>query len=333
VQVVKTAVAVVVAWGAAQLLLGEPLPVFAAIAALLVVQPSVNQSLGKGIERSLGVIVGVVLAFGAAFLFGETSWIVLGIIVVALVLAWLLKLTPGSANQIPISAMLVLAIGAGDTTHYAVERIVETIIGTGVALIVNFAIVPPVALVPSRNAVLGLADDVAQVLDGLADALSMSDARQHLRELIAKARELRTSQSTAREKLERAQESLLLNPRSGKHRAAVDWDQSLLDRLSVLVTRVLGMTRALRDNHDDTLVGEPIVSSIAAELRRAAHDLRLIADPNRSAGDETVTADLPLLTAPLSVAAPHPQHWILIGSLLEDLRRVREEILEALPER
>jgi hypothetical protein len=38
-------------------------------------------------------------------------------------------------------------------------------------------------------------------------------------------------------------------------------------------------------------------------------------------------AELPALTAPLVVTTPNAEHWILLGSLLEDLRRVREEIL------
>jgi hypothetical protein len=36
---------------------------------------------------------------------------------------------------------------------------------------------------------------------------------------------------------------------------------------------------------------------------------------------------LPALTAPMLVPRPHPDHWILIGSLLEDLRRIREVII------
>ena len=59
-QVAKTSVAVIAAWLLSTLLLSQPLPIFAAIAALLVVQPSVNQSLAKGVERSVGVILGVV---------------------------------------------------------------------------------------------------------------------------------------------------------------------------------------------------------------------------------------------------------------------------------
>jgi hypothetical protein len=40
-----------------------------------------------------------------------------------------------------------------------------------------------------------------------------------------------------------------------------------------------------------------------------------------------VTAELPALTAPLVIAKPHPDHWILVGSLMEDLRRVREVLV------
>jgi hypothetical protein len=105
----------------------------------------------------------------------------------------------------------------------------------------------------------------------------------------------------------------------------------------------------VHDNWDESLVAEPTVGAIAAELKRAAHDLRLLGRGSESGsghpgntpfgnapfgtapfdGDEPlpITSELPALTAPLSIMRPHPDHWILIGSLLEDLRRVREEII------
>ena len=326
-QVVKTSLASVIAWVAAWLLLDQPLPIFATIAALLVVQPSLNQSLAKGIERSLGVLVGVLLAYGASHLFGESSWGVLAIIVVALLLAWALRLTPGSANQIPISAMLVLAIGAGNTADYALERIIETVIGVIVALIVNFAIVPPVLREPSRRAVRELANRIADTLDELSQVLTRGTERAELQEVLSRARQLRALQRDAAEQVTRAEESLLLNPRRGIHRDEIAWDAELLRRLNVLVTRVLGMTRAVHDHYDETLRVEPMVRAIGSELDRAAHDLRLLAAPRREPDAEPLTADLPALTAPLAIAVPHPEHWILIGALMEDLRRVREEIM------
>lgn len=324
-QVAKTSIAAVTSWVAASLLLDQPLPVFATIAALLVVQPSLNQSIAKGLERSVGVLLGVLLAYGAGMLFGTSSWIVLAIIVAALILSWALRLTPGSANQIPISAMLVLAIGEGSTGEYALERIVETFIGVIIALAVNFAIVPPVLREPSRRAVTELAARIADTLDEVSGVLT-GRAPDDLDDVLARARRLRTMQREADEQVTRAEESLLLNPRSGVHRDEIEWDRELLRRLTVLVTRVLGMIRAVHDHYDDTLRDEPMTRAIGSELDRAAHDLRLLARPARDADVETITADLPALTAPLVIATPHPEHWILIGALMEDLRRVREEI-------
>ena len=325
-QVLKTSIAAIVAWLLCGVLLGQPLPIFAAIAALLVVQPSVNQSLAKGVERSIGVIGGVVLAYVVGFYLGHSSWIVLAVIVLALLLAWAFKLGPGSANQLPISAMLVLAIGA-QSPEYAVDRILETIIGAIVALVVNALIVPPVLLRPAHLAVGRLLRDVAAALEGLADALTAPTSSASVDALLVRARGLRALQATAQAAIASGEESLTLNPRGGRHRRVLQRDVELFGRLSILVTRVLGMIRAVRDNYDDTLADEPTVRDIATELRRAAHDLRLIGRDPEGSEPATVTAELPALTAPLAILKPHPTHWILIGSLLEDLRRVREEIM------
>ena len=344
-QVLKTSVAAIVAWLLSAILLQQPLPIFAAIAALLVVQPSVNQSLAKGVERSIGVILGVVLAYAAGLLFGNATWVVLAVIVVSLLVAWALKLTPGSSNQIPISAMLVLAIGAqspeAQTPEYSIDRILESIIGAVVGLIVNAVIVPPVLVAPARLAVGRLAAGVSSALDRLSSALTTVSDTSELHELLEQARELRPMQRSAIDDLDSAEESLTFNPRASKHRRTIEQDRELLERLATLVTRTIGMTRAVHDNYDAALVSDPIVAAIATELRRAAHDVRLVsrsvgaAGAGRSKSDDTAagsaeplftTAETPALTAPLVIAKPDPEHWILVGSLMEDIRRIREEI-------
>ncbi|HEV7957428.1 MAG: hypothetical protein JWL94_606 [Microbacteriaceae bacterium] len=335
-QVLKTSVAAIVAWLLSTLLLQQPLPIFAAIAALLVVQPSVNQSLAKGVERSIGVVLGVVLAYGAGLLFGSATWVVLAVIVVSLLLAWALKLTPGSSNQIPISAMLVLAIGP-QSSAYAIDRILETIIGAVVGLIINALIVPPVLVAPARLAVGRLTAGVASCLESIASALTTPQGAGELDVLLERARELRPQHVKARADLDDAEESLSFNPRAGRHRRAIDQDRELLERLSTLVTRTIGMARAVHDNYDASLGTDPVVGRIAEELGRAAHDLRLMAKAvgasgpssvrNANDAERPVTADIPALTAPLVIAKPDPRHWILVGSLMEDIRRVREEIM------
>lgn len=325
-QVIKTSVAAIIAWLICTVTLSQPLPIFAAIAALLVVQPSINQSLAKGIERSVGVIFGVILAYAAGILFGHSSGIVLGVIVVSLLVAWILRLSPGSATQIPISAMLVIAIGT-NTPGYAVNRVIETVIGAAVGLTINAIIVPPVLLNPAHAAVVRLAERVADTLSAFATALRTPLAASELTSMLTDARQLPGLRNSAEDALVRADESLMLNPRRGRYRERLERDRDLLDSLGILVTRVTGMARALHDNYDPGLSDDHFVSSIALELDRASHDLRLLARDGPTVDPLPVASDLPALTAPLVIALPDPDNWILVGSLLEDLRRVREVII------
>lgn len=326
-QVVKTAVAMIAAWVVASLIVPGTIPVFATIAALLVVQPSVNQSVGRAIERSLGVIVGVLIAYGIGLAFGTNTWIVLVAVVVSVLLAWILRLTPGTANQVPITAMLVLAVGASNP-EYAFARIIETVIGAAIGVVVNIAIVPPVLLGPAHSAVSALAEEIAATLERLATALTNRQTPASLDELLLEARLLRPMEKKADAALTQGRESLTLNPRRSRHRTTLERDDELFRTLNPVITQTLGMTRAFVDHYDDRLTEEPAMGAIAEELRRAAHDLRLLArDPEDPVPEPSVeTAGVPVLTAPLVISTPDPRHWVLMGSLLEDLRRIHEEI-------
>lgn len=325
-QVVKSAVATIGAWLIAGWLVPGPLPVFAAIAALLVVLPSVNQSLAKAIERSLGVIVGVVIATGLSLLLGPQSWVVLLAIVVAMLVAWVFRATPGMGNQVAISAMLVLALGSS-SPQYALDRIVETLIGVAIGIIVNALIVPPVLTAPARRNLGLLGAEIAASLDRLAAALPAAQTPAQLQELMLHARLLRPMQAAAEASISAGEESLTLNPRRSQRGDLLEM-RALLDTLSPIVTQVIGMTRAYFDHYDDTLADEPTVHAIAEQLHRAGHDVRLavqVADVAPEPSSET--SAIPALTAPLQVKPPASGHWILIGSLMEDLRRIRGELV------
>ena len=325
-QVLKSAVATIAAWLVAGWLIPGPLPVFAAIAALLVVQPSVDQSLGKAIERSVGVIAGVVIASALGLVFGPNSWVILLAIVVSILAAWAARMTTPTSNQVAISAMLVLALG-GTSPEYAFDRILETLIGAAIGIVVNVLIVPPVLVGPAREQLAALGGELAASVDRLAAALEAPQSRADLDALMIEARLLRPMRDAADGAIADAEESLTLNPRRSAHRGDLVEQRKLLERLGPIVTQVIGMTRAVVDHYDDDLAGEPTVRAIAEQLRRVAHDIRLavhLADVD----PEPLTSAIPALTAPLVVAAPKSDHWILVGSLMEDLRRIRDELLD-----
>jgi len=338
-QVVKTAVAVVAAVLLCRLVIDGPFPTFAAIAALLVVQPSINQSFVKGLERSAGVVLGVVLATGFHLVFGDAVWVVLVVIVLAILLGWAIRLTPTSATQVGISGMLVLTAGVV-TPNYSADRILETVIGAVVALGVNAVIVPPVLLEPAHLAVARLARDTAAAFERIAIGLTEGWDADRWHQALLQARALRQQHARAEASLTAAGESLTMNPRGGRHRTILERDVAVTEHLRVLVTRVTGMTRAVRDNAAPDLRADPVVGSIATEVARIGADVRALsarveatrlhhAERDGFVGAERDEPDAaePALTAPLEVVRPNSRHWVLIGALLEDIRRVREELL------
>ena len=324
-QVLKSAGATIAAWLIAGWLIPGPLPVFAAIAALLVVQPSVNQSLSKALERSAGVILGVVIAVLLSLLLGARSWVVLAAVVVAMLVAWSLRASTGTGNQVAISAVLVLALGSSNP-DYALDRILETLIGAAIGFVVNVAIVPPVLSAPARRDIGMLGRELAASLDRLADALPTTRTAAQLQELMLEARLLRPMKDAAEASLTAATESLSLNPRRGRHRDDVDELQAVYERLSPVVTQVIGMTRAYIDHYDDSLATDPTVRAIAEQLHRAGHDVRLAVQSADGAEPDALTSATPALTTPLVVRPPASDHWILVGSLMEDLRRIHGEL-------
>ena len=326
--IVKSTVATLAAWLVAEILIPSgPPPVFAAIAALLVVQPSLNQSLSKGIERSIGVLVGVIIASLLALFLGTSSWVVLLAVVIALIGSWALKMTPATTNQVGISALLVIALGS-DTPDYALMRVLETALGATIGFGVNLALVPPIAVAPAHAKVDALGSEIAATMDRLADALESPQTPAAREELLLTARLLRPMRDQTEQAIDAAADSLALNPRSRRHRGELTEVRALLTHFSPVVTQVLGMTRAFYDRYDDEVYRELAVIGIAEQLRRAAHDVRLALRQTGSAAEPAETTTLPALTRPYTIAAPTGDHWILIGALLEDLRRIHEGLAE-----
>lgn len=141
-QAAKTAVAAGFAWFIAADVLGNNIPVFAPLAALLTVQVTVWDSLARGLQRVLGVVVGVLVAYGFARLAGINAWSIGLVIFVSLLAGRVLRLGQQGSIQVPVSALLVLVLGA-TTGGYAVDRVVDTVVGAATGILVNLVIVPP----------------------------------------------------------------------------------------------------------------------------------------------------------------------------------------------
>lgn len=215
----KVTLAAVLAYVAADLLNTTATPILAPLTAILVVQVTVYQTVAEGLQRVLSVLAGVLVAVGLATVVG-LSWWSLGVVVAAsLVLGQVLRL--GSHTlEVPISAMLVLAVGGGAAAHAAAGRVYETLIGTATGIAVNFAIAPPVHVQSAGSAVATLATRLGDFLRLLATDLRAGWSRQAAQNWLTAARGLSASVLQADHSLVRAEQSAVLNPRAGEVRLA-----------------------------------------------------------------------------------------------------------------
>ncbi len=240
----KTTLAAVLSYVIADVLNTSDAPILAPLTALLVVQLTMYETLSHGLDRVASVVAGVLVAVGIASVTGLTWWSLALVIAVSLIVGRLLRLGP-NLLEVPISAMLVLAVGGAQQA--ATGRVVETFIGAIVGVLITAAIPPPLYLQPAEDSIAELAQRMAGFSRGLASALrgewSLSEADRWLN----RARELGAEVARADRSLARAEESARLNPRGRPARAAQPRLRQALTGLehSYVVLRNLG--RALLD--------------------------------------------------------------------------------------
>jgi hypothetical protein len=258
----KTTLAAVISWELALRLPGTQPPVLAPLTALLVTQLTLVKTITGSLQRVASVTAGVLLALAVADLLGLHWWSVGLVIFASLALGQVLKLGPHRI-EVPISALLVMTLGG--TPGIARTRVLETLIGAGVGVVVNAVLVPPVYLQPAGEAIYELADDMAKVLEGAAADLREGWSGEDAYERLLEARELDGQVGEAREAVGRAEDSLRLNPR---RRLVGDPTDELREGMTTLehsVILVRGICRSLVDL-DTVTAGRGPVPALREEL-------------------------------------------------------------------
>jgi hypothetical protein len=207
--------ATVAAFLIAQLVgLHDPPPIIAALTALLVVQATLTSTLLNGVQRVASVVAGVALAVLVVAAIGLTWWSLAGLVAASIVVGQLLRLGPHLV-EVPISAMLVLGVGSAGVASVGGGRVVETLIGAAVGMLVNLAFPPAVQTRYAGRAVYRFASEIAGLLDDAAAALSAGpvSAEQSARWL-EDARRLNRHAPRVDRALAHAEESRRLNVRA-----------------------------------------------------------------------------------------------------------------------
>ena len=327
---VQASVAVAVAWYLAHDVLGHPAPIFAPVAAAVTLGAG---RLMRG-QRAVQLMGGVTLGIGIGIAVGALA----GSGALALGLAALLALAvaigvgggfTGSGvmfiNQTSVSAILVIAL---QQSGGGLQRLIEALVGGGVAVVISVLLFPAAPLPLLREAAqaaFGALHAALAHLDELVDGRALVDqgwmlgAGEHIYEQLGGLIGARFT----------AAEIVRLAPRRWHLRPAVRAADDRLAHLNLLANAVLSLLRS-------TVGGIGVEPTLPAHLRAAIHQLTgaLGALAEKGEAGESDAMAGAARAARFAGETPHGPgtHTLLIASIIQDCVRDLYRVIGAEPE-
>ena len=339
---VKTAVASGFSWFVAANLLGNQIPVFAPLAAVLTVQVTIWQSVSRGLQRVAGVVVGVLVASAFAHVAGIHAWSIAVVIFVSLLLGRAMRLGTQGAIQVPISALLVLVLGA-TTGGYGVDRVVDTAIGAACGILVNLAVFPRIHLSEANARVRSLAEGLGALVRGVAAWVERAEAApatppEDPDALLGAARLLSDRVTAAARAVSNAEESWRWHPAGRRQRQAVENLHAAVPVLQMVEREVRGIARTAAEAGPSWDLPAPAAAALARLLIHVASELEGWWPPDQVGGEtgaatprgELLSADQDGLyesvLEALRGSGPNPHAAAAAAAIAVDARRIREEL-------
>lgn len=256
--VLQTAVAAAVAFSLAKDVVGHRAPFVAPISAIIALGITYGQRTTRAVEIVVGVAVGVLVADLITLSLG-TGPVQIGLVIsLAMAAAVLLGGTRLTVSQSATSAALVATVAV--PSHVSFARPIDSLIGGGIALLVNLVVSPvnPVRL--AHRAASPVLEELGAVLRDVARGLELEDHDTAI-DALARARHLDPMMARFSEAAQVGDEVASLSPLRRRHREDLHLYVRLAEQLDLAVrnVRVLarGAVRAIdlqADVPEETLV-------------------------------------------------------------------------------
>jgi Fusaric acid resistance protein-like len=325
--VLQTAAAAVGAWYLALLLLPDPRPAFASIAAVVALGASYGQRGSRAVQLAGGVAVGITVADLIVQVIGVGGLQIGVMVLLAMTAARALGGGELLVSEAAVSAILLVTLAPHAGDGFSPNRALEAVIGGGIALAASSILFPPDPVLEAGRAAQSIFAGLARALERVATGLESRDPAA----AEAGLREARALDPLVREfdaALERGAETLRLAPPRRAAREAFARYERSRDQLDLAVrdVRVLARhaVRSLRAGDP----ASPELPSAVRELVLAVWELAGAYDnPSRvgSAREHAIAA---------AVLAAHPGESTLdtaqvfgqLRSTAVDLRRAADAV-------
>jgi uncharacterized membrane protein YccC len=242
-QVIKTALAAVIAWVLAKHVFDIAQPFLAPWAALLTVHATVFGTFKRGAQQVGATVLGVLVASGAGHLFGVSA-LALGVAVLLALLAGSIRGLRSEATTAAATAIVVLTTGYSDDGAMLAARLLDTGIGIAVGMLVNLVVWPPLRDRGAAHQIDRIDDRIGDLLSAIAAGVRSEPDTDAW---IDRADELDHEIDEAWRVLGQARESGRLNPRRSapaRMRATKDFG-AVLERLELAVAETRSMIRSI----------------------------------------------------------------------------------------
>jgi uncharacterized membrane protein YgaE (UPF0421/DUF939 family) len=323
--ILQTAASAVIAYYLALLLLSDKRPAFASIAAVIALGASYGEQRQRALQLAGGVVLGLGIADVIVHAIGSGPAQIGVMVVLAMMTAVILGGGELLISEAAVSAILLVALTPGsDASTYSPNRILEALIGGGVAFAVSALFFPPDPALHVGRAAQALFAQLGQTLQRVADSLAggdpasaeraLDDARETDRLVLTLEDALRTGWETAR----------FAPPRRGTRAPLERYARSLgqID-FAVRDTRVLARhaLRRLRAGEPDAAAAAPAVQELALAVWELAASFER---PERAVAARGHAVAAAGMAGEPQAAAAGPEINAQVRSTAVDLRRAAD---------
>ena len=209
---VKAVGAAVLAWVLAKSVFGLAQPFLAPWAALLTVHATVYRTFARGAQQVASALAGVLLAFGAAAVFGVNA-ASLGLVLLVALAVGSTRVLRDESTTAATTALVVLLAGYSSDPSMVGTRLLDTLCGIVVGLLVNLLVWPPLHDRSAARQVDVIDDRLGALLADIAGATRAGRESAEADRWVERTRELDRDISDAWAVLRQARESGRLNLR------------------------------------------------------------------------------------------------------------------------
>lgn len=327
-QLLKTVAAAVLSWVIAVRLVGAPQSFLAPWAALMVAQATVYRTFSQGARQVGATVVGVLLAWACGNLFGPDA-AALGAVVLLGLLLGRSRLFEGESTTAAATALVVLTTGFSDDQQMLVERLLDTGIGIGVGLAINFTVWPPLRRRTAIAAMDALDTRIGALLVDIADGVAGGCAAEDVAGFLERTRQIDEELDHAWALVRQARESAALNPRrSARALRHPDKWVGLMRRMEQAVAESRSIARTLERSVEESADWDPAFA-------------RAYADAMRQGGKAVEEADVAAirecrrrldgLVKGLGEEESIPALWPVYGGLVVNLANILDAMEEVAP--